>query len=95
MKNSFRRILTGIVLHDIFICARSGCYDGTVFFRNIGAYDAVMRLDHKIKHFVISPLSKELTDDATRRVKSALNGLRRYKAKESYFVLLIYHFIDD
>jgi hypothetical protein len=41
------------------------------------AFDAVMKLDHKIKHFVLSPISKDLTDDAMKRVKIGLSGLRR------------------
>jgi hypothetical protein len=49
---------------------------GLLLLSNVAAYDAVIRLDGKIKHFVISPIAKELTEDSANRVKKGLEQLR-------------------
>ena len=46
------------------------------FISNIAIYETVVRLDGRVKHFVINLIAKEFTDTAVSEVKSELSSIR-------------------
>jgi hypothetical protein len=46
------------------------------FISNIAIYETVVRLDGRVKHFVINLIAKEFTDTAVSEVKRELSSIR-------------------